>query len=183
MQSKHFEMQLNYYKEQSEKQSHAPSETTKSETSDISPKKIQESNEPQKAPKQKINAKKEIKPEKTELKLSKTPLLPTIQPFTKDKVNALNLNLYELVRCLREAMNELMIVKDKDIVLSIGNTGTGKTTMINSLCFGSGNLELKNIVEKSKLKSGKMKEMKKQIIEQKDSIKDMNVLKIGHSTS
>ena len=65
-------------------------------------------------------------------------------------------------------------VKGKNVIITLGDTGSGKSTMLSSLLHGPENLEAKQTSEVTKLKSGKKKEVKKWIIEQKEAIKKSN---------
>lgn len=93
------------------------------------------------------------------------------------------MSLKQLVLCLREALNGVSHVNGKDIIVCLGNTGSGKTTMLNSLVHGPESLEVIEIKEKVKIKKGKTKEVKKLVIEQKEEFKATKQLKIGHSTA
>ena len=44
---------------------------------------------------------------------------------------------------LEEAIEALKILKDEDVVLVLGNTGSGKSTMLSSLIYGPDTLEEK----------------------------------------
>ena len=50
-------------------------------------------------------------------------------------------------------------------MLCLGNTGTGKTTLLNSLLYGAESLEMIEIKEKVKVKKGKTKEVSKKVID------------------
>ena len=43
------------------------------------------------------------------------------------------------------------MIKGADIVIAIGNTGAGKSTMLNSLVFGSDKLEMKTTDKRKKV--------------------------------
>ena len=103
--------------------------------------------------------------------------------FSRDKVKALDVSLKQLVICLKEALNGVSQVNGKDIIVCLGNTGSGKTTMVNSLVHGPESLEIMEIKEKVKVKKGKTKEVKKMVIEQKEEFKAKKLLKIGHSSA
>ena len=53
------------------------------------------------------------------------------------------LSLRNLVDLLEEAIEALKILKDEDVVLVLGNTGSGKSTMLSSLIYGPDTLEEK----------------------------------------
>jgi hypothetical protein len=103
--------------------------------------------------------------------------------FSRDKVKALDVSLKQLVICLKEALNGVSSVNGKDIIVCLGNTGSGKTTALNSLVHGPESLEIVEIKEKVKVKKGKAKEVKKLVIEQKEAFKATKLLKIGHSSA
>ena len=61
--------------------------------------------------------------------------------FNKEQIKTLDLNLFELVRCLKEAFRNMVVVSGQDVVLTLGATGCGKSTMLTSLVFGPESLE------------------------------------------
>ena len=52
-------------------------------------------------------------------------------------------NLNDMVDCLRSAKEHLEFLQDGVVVLVLGNTGCGKSTMLSSLVYGPQNLVLK----------------------------------------
>jgi ABC-type uncharacterized transport system ATPase component len=66
--------------------------------------------------------------------------------FKKDDVSTLKCDLYNLNRCLREAFRGLKIIDNQDVILAIGNTGAGKSTMLTSLVFGKEHVKLTQII-------------------------------------
>lgn len=76
--------------------------------------------------------------------------------FSKENVAKLSINLYNLIRCLRDAFKGLNIIKGTDIVMAIGNTGVGKSTMLTSLVFGKEKLQLIDLINTTK-RQGKVK--------------------------
>ena len=52
-------------------------------------------------------------------------------------------NLSNIVVVLREVFNRMDIkdLKERDLILAIGNTGSGKSTMFSSLVFGPDQLQ------------------------------------------
>lgn len=57
----------------------------------------------------------------------------------------MELSLVTIVKVLTEGFKSLEKIKDSDVVLVIGNTGSGKSTMLSSLLRGSQTLEKKTI--------------------------------------
>ena len=49
--------------------------------------------------------------------------------------------LYEIVSILKAALIDLEKIEDKDVIIVLGNTGCGKSTMLNSLLLGPDSLE------------------------------------------
>lgn len=56
----------------------------------------------------------------------------------KDQIKSWNFNLSNVVVVLKEVFKRLDVkeLNDKDLVLAIGNTGSGKSTIFSSLVFG-----------------------------------------------
>lgn len=54
-------------------------------------------------------------------------------------------NIKTVKTCLQKIFTALRQVKGRDLVLLIGNTGSGKSTMLTSLVFGPDQLEIKSI--------------------------------------
>ena len=78
------------------------------------------------------------------------------------------------------------MVQDKSLLLSIGNTGCGKSTMMTSLMFGTKALEVKNkqsIITVTRNGKTSNKKQNRQIIEQKPDILQKNLFTIGHEDS
>ena len=64
--------------------------------------------------------------------------------YNKDEIKRANNNtLLFLSQCTQEAIQGLHIIKNMDIVISIGNTGAGKSTILNAIVFGKDKLEIK----------------------------------------
>ena len=55
----------------------------------------------------------------------------------------MKLTLDNLVKCLERAFNEIKIEQyaNQNLVMAIGNTGCGKSTMLSSLLFGPESLK------------------------------------------
>lgn len=66
----------------------------------------------------------------------KTPLKLSDRPFTKEAILKDGENLKNFVDTIHQAVQGLIKVKEADVVLAIGNTGVGKSTMLSSIVFG-----------------------------------------------
>ena len=86
-----------------------------------------------------------------------------------------NLDTIKLV--LEEAFYQFEQSKLEDVVLAIGNTGCGKSTLMGAMIVGSDKLEKKKIDWINK----QGKKQKKQVIDYKDDVP--KVLKIGHDNN
>jgi hypothetical protein len=83
---------------------------------------------------------------------------------------------------LKLVFDELEAAKGADLVLAIGNTGCGKSTMLSSIVYGPGHLsEVKKDIE-IETKKGK-KKIKKTVIDQSENLRGLNIFKVGHSQS
>ena len=65
--------------------------------------------------------------------------------LSKAHVSALPLNLANLVAILERAYKTLKDIHQANLILAVGNTGCGKSTMLTSLMFGTDALEEKKI--------------------------------------
>ena len=68
-------------------------------------------------------------------------------------------NLHNIKRALELAFLELDFdqIKDQDVVLAVGNTGSGKSTMLTALIFGPNELHLTKIKKEIRLADGRKK--------------------------
>ena len=107
--------------------------------------------------------------------------------LNKENVKPLQFNLDNLVMILEEAYKTLNKVNQSNLILAVGNTGCGKSTMMTSLMFGVDALEETKIEYEIEIPMAnapnRKKKKKKPVIEQTDKIKGMNVFSIGHSHS
>ena len=107
----------------------------------------------------------------------------------KEKVKKLKCNLQNIYKVLQVAFETLSPAKDANLVVAVGNTGCGKSTMLSSIIFGPDCLQktqisVEKVVMKRDRKTKQMKEevktIKKWVIDQKapDQIQSFT---IGHS--
>ena len=85
-----------------------------------------------------------------------------------------------MIVVVNEMKKKLVEAKDQNVILAVGSTGCGKSTMLNALIWGPESLEAKKVAQTVELKGGKTKELLRVVIESKDPKKDF---KIGHSSS
>jgi len=73
----------------------------------------------------------------------------------KDNLVQKKCTLGNLVKVLKEAFKVLdqNQIEKADIILAIGNTGCGKSTILNSLVFGPDSLQLKKIEEQYQVRT------------------------------
>lgn len=93
--------------------------------------------------------------------------------FNKSAVNKNFKGLIDFVEMLKSMKSDLDIIKNGNLVLVVGNTGCGKSTMLSSLIYGPDALQKTAI----KAENGK----KRYVIDHKDS--DKSQLRIGHDQS
>ena len=87
-------------------------------------------------------------------------IIPSIEEITKMECNFEN--LIPLLDLIFETFN---MVDGADLLLTIGNKGSGKSTMINSLMYGSQSLEEKSLEFQVRGLRGTMKKVKRNVIE------------------
>ena len=102
--------------------------------------------------------------------------------LTKDVILNMKSNLSSLVKCLEKAYADINIDKyaNKNLVIAIGNTGCGKSTMLSSLLFGPDSLMIKKIKKEITLATGKRKNTVQHVICKKEHSTEFE---IGHSCS
>ena len=62
-------------------------------------------------------------------------------------------NLKNIYRVLNVAFEDLGTAKDSDLIVAIGNTGCGKSTMLSSIIFGPNSLHKTTISEKKMIQT------------------------------
>lgn len=87
--------------------------------------------------------------------------------------------LFEIVSILNAAQTNLDNINEADLVIVLGNTGCGKSTMLNSLLLGPDFLEERDVKVQVNV-NGKTKFKKQKRIEQKCEIMTMT---IGHNAT
>lgn len=108
-----------------------------------------------------------------------TDMAPRIIP-TQEEIKKMECNFENLIPLLDLIFETFNMVDGSDLVLSIGNNGCGKSTMINSLMYGAQSLEEKQLEFQVKGLKGRMKKVKRTVIEQKDEFKSKNAFSIEH---
>jgi len=88
--------------------------------------------------------------------------------FVKDDIEK-EPNLYTVANVLQVAFQSLQAIDGEDLLITLGNTGCGKSTMLSSLLFGPESLEV-------------TKQGRRTAIEQKEEFK-LDTLTIGHNNA
>ena len=55
----------------------------------------------------------------------------------KENIEPLKKQIANIAEVLKTALTKFEDTKDKEIILAIGNTGSGKSTMLTSLIYGT----------------------------------------------
>ena len=71
----------------------------------------------------------------------------TPQNFSKESIAKMECSLTNLVKILKWAFEKVKVIEGEDVVVALGNTGCGKSTMFTSLILGPEALELKKLEE------------------------------------
>ena len=87
-------------------------------------------------------------------------------------------SLENLVCTLRPAYNKMKPLEGRSLILCFGSTGSGKSTMLNSLLYGSESLHKTPIYEEVPTKNGKTRQVKRTVVDVK---LEGQGFKIGHS--
>ena len=85
-------------------------------------------------------------------------------PLSRKAVALKKATLNNLVETLRPAFELLEVIKGKNVIICFGNTGCGKSTMLNSLIHGSKSLKYMRIEHEVKKENGEIKKIKKGVI-------------------
>ena len=109
-----------------------------------------------------------------------TDMAPRIIP-TKEEIKKMECNFENLIPLLDLIFETFNMVEGADLLLSVGNTGCGKSTMINSFMYGPQSLEEKQLEFQVRGHRGKMKKLQRTVIEQKEEFKSKNAFSIGHA--
>jgi len=100
-----------------------------------------------------------------------------------EMLEQLPLTFVNVARCLKKAFRYLdaQNIRDEDLIVGIGDTGSGKSTILMSLAYGSGCLEARHIEEDVHLGGDRTKRVTKPVIDKKDICLFEKKFAIGHS--
>ena len=99
-------------------------------------------------------------------------------PFDRDLVSDKQCSLENLVYTLEPAYKLLEPYKGRSLILCFGTTGCGKSTMLNSVLYGSSSLQTTSLVEEVQLRNGETRQNTRTVI---DVAQEGQHFKIGHS--
>jgi Tfp pilus assembly pilus retraction ATPase PilT len=120
-----------------------------------------------------------------------TPYLEALK-LDKDTLKQMDCNLVNIAMVLKLVFEQLNAADNADLVLAIGNTGCGKSTMLTSIVFGPGHLdEVTKKVPITTIKKDKetkeeyehVKQVKRTVIEQSEELQKQGIFKVGHSNA
>lgn len=98
----------------------------------------------------------------------------------KESLKNKDCNLVNLAMALKLVFDQLEAAQDANLVLAVGNTGCGKSTMLSSLVYGPGHLSV--TVKNDEIDTAKGKKIvKRKVIEQSNELRQKNIFKVGHS--
>lgn len=103
-----------------------------------------------------------------------------VNPYGKESIAKMECTLANLVSILRWAFEQVRCVQNQDVVVALGNTGCGKSTMFTSLIYGSQVLERKQLEETVRQTSGQERISRRWVIERKLEFQS-DEFKIGHN--
>ena len=66
-----------------------------------------------------------------------------MEPLKREDIKNLPLNLSNIIDVLERACLQIRVPDNGDLLMCIGNTASGKSTLLASLIYGSENMELK----------------------------------------
>ena len=89
----------------------------------------------------------------------------------KEIVKKVKTDIPNLTCILKQAFKKLNQAKDKEIVVAIGNSAAGKSTMLTSLIYGPESLRLTVITENKQGPNGRMIERKEEVIDWTDDFR------------
>lgn len=78
-------------------------------------------------------------------------------PLDREVVQNKPVNLNNLVETLRSAFQLLEVINGKNVIICLGNSGCGKSTILNSIVYGSDSLKLEKIKIEVPKNNGQMK--------------------------
>lgn len=90
-----------------------------------------------------------------------------IDTDNKEKLQKLKCNLISLIVVINDLKYKLVKAKNQKVILAVGSTGCGKSTMLNALIWGPESLEAKKVDQTIDLKNGKQKRIQRVVIESK----------------
>lgn len=95
-------------------------------------------------------------------------------PLTKEEIQKMPFNLTSVVKTLSQLFQKLEYSVKQDLVVCIGNTSSGKSTLLTSFVEGTKGLQIENI---------KVGATNKSVLTQTEVVKKKGAFAIGHSNS
>jgi predicted GTPase len=86
-------------------------------------------------------------------------------PFDRELVSDKQCSLENLVYTLEPAYKLLEPYKGRSLILCFGTTGCGKSTMLNSVLYGSNTLQKTSLVEEVVMRNGEKRQNTRTVID------------------
>jgi len=109
-----------------------------------------------------------------------TDMAPRIIP-TFDEINKMECNFENLIPLLDLIFETFRVIDNSDLLVSVGNSGCGASTMMNALMYGPDALEEKQLEFMVKGPKGQMTKRLCSVIDQREEFMSKKVFKVGHS--
>lgn len=109
-----------------------------------------------------------------------TDMAPRIIP-TKQEIMQMECNFENLIPLLDLIFETFRIIEGADLLVSVGNSGCGASTMMNALMYGPEALEEKQLEFMVKGPKGQMTKRMCTVIDQREEFMNNKVFNVGHS--
>ena len=108
-------------------------------------------------------------------------MVPRIIP-TPEEINNMECNFENLIPLLDLIFETFKVIDgSEDLLVSVGNSGCGASTMMNALMYGLDALEEKQLEFMVKGPKGQMAKRLCSVIDQREEFMSKKVFKVGHS--
>lgn len=103
--------------------------------------------------------------------------------LNKDYIRSRDITLANLSTILASIFKSVREVSNADLVVCLGNTGCGKSSLLSAIVHGTDKMVIKTLQEEIQVGRGRNKRTKIKEVEVIDCTEPDNIFKIGHSDS